>query len=547
MSFVFAVSCFRGVVFSWFRGSLFLCFCGVVFAACGAGETASLANPGRNLQPVTLPDATQMAAPARAQFEARQAALVAALENPDTPSSELARAYGEMGKLLMAATDLERAEPCLINARTLTPDDPTWPYYLGHVYRIRGPLPKAGESFQEALRLRPNDFAALVWLGEMRLAEGRAADAGELFAKALAQQRDSAAAHFGAGRAALAAREFKAAVDHLERALAREPRATGVHYPLAMAYRGLGELGRAEVHLKQQGKDEPRPADPLMAAIDTLIETPEAYNVRGGQALDAGRWAEAVQHFRKGLEIDPADVSLRHRLGTALAQIGDKAAAGAELEEVVRRAPDHARAHFSLGVLLNESGEYDQAIRRFSLALQHEPGYVQARVQLAGALARAGRPGEAVDHYRRAIEADPTLSEAVYGRGMAFVRLGRFREARDAFAEGAARFADQPLFKLALARVLAAAPDDQIRDGRRAMAIVDELMKGPQSLELAETAAMGLAEIGQFKQAVQTQQDVLAAARATNLESVVRRVTENLRRYERREPCRRPFTDEELP
>ena len=39
-----------------------------------------------------------------------------------------------------------------------------------------------------------------------------------------------------------------------------------------------------------------------------------------------------------------------------------------------------------------------------------------------------------------------------------------------AFADGAARFPDQPLFKLALARMLAAAPDDQLRDGRRAMA-----------------------------------------------------------------------------
>ena len=90
-----------------------------------------------------------------------------------------------------------------------------------------------------------------------------------------------------------------------------------------MAYRGLNDVGKAETHLKLQGKDDPRPADPLMGEIDTLIQTPEAYNVRGGQALDAGQWAQAAESFRKGLEIDPADVSLRHRLGTALAQMGD--------------------------------------------------------------------------------------------------------------------------------------------------------------------------------------------------------------------------------
>jgi len=487
-----------------------------------------------------------MDAPARSQIEAAHASLREALSG-GRPQADLARAYGEMGKLLMAATHLEPAEACFANAQTLAPDDPRWPYYLGHIYRVRGPLAKAVESFEQALRLRPDDFAALVWLGEIHLAEGRADEAAALFEKALAAQPDSAAGLFGAGRADLAKRDYTAAARHLEGALGREPRATAVHYPLAMAYRGLGDVARAEHHLKLQGKDDPRPADPLMREIDDLVQSPEAYNVRGGQALDAGQWAQAAEHFRRGLAIDPSDVSLRHRLGTALAQMGDVAGAANEFDEVIRRAPDHARAHFSLGVLLARNGRDEEAIVRFTNALKYEPGYVQARVQLAGALARRGRPGEAIDHYQRAIAADPSLSEAVYGQGMAFVRLGRFREARDAFAGGASRFADQPLFKLALARVLAAAPDEQVRDGRRAMTIVDEMMKGPQSIELAETAAMGLAEVGRFDQAVDAQRSVLEAARQANLEPVVRRATENLRKYESREPSRRPFAPDELP
>jgi tetratricopeptide (TPR) repeat protein len=528
------------------RFRVFAACLALVLPACGSRPEASLTSPGRGLRPVTLPDVSTMAGPARQQMQSRQAALEAALAGR-APDQDLAREYGETGKLLMAATDLERAEPCLLNAQALAPADPRWPYYLGHVYRVRGPLQKAGESFEEVLRLRPNDFAALVWLGEVRLAEGRPADAAPLFEQALLQESRSAAALFGAGRTALAARDFAAAAKYLEQTLAREPRATAAHYPLAMAYRGLGDAAKAEAHLKLQGKDDPRPTDPLMGEIDTLIQTPEAYNVRGGQALDAGQWAQAAEHFRKGLAIDPADVSLRHRLGTALAQMGDVGAAAAEFEEVIRRDPAHARAHFSLGVLLSDAGQYDEAIARFSSALQYEPGYVQARVQLAGALARAGRPGEAAAEFTRAIEADPSLSEALYGRGMAFVRLRRYREARDSFAEGAKRFPDQPLFKLGLARLLAAAPDDQVRDGRGAMAIVDDLMKGPQSLELAETAAMGLAEIGRFDQAVEAQRSVLEAARNDNVEQVIRRATENLALYEKKEPSRRPFADDELP
>jgi len=396
-------------------------------------------------------------------------------------------------------------------------------------------------------KLRPDDFASLVWLGEMHLSEGRPDAAGPLFQKALAMDARSAAALYGAGRAALAARDFAAAANYLEQTLAREPRATAAHYPLAMAYRGIGDVGKAEAHLALQGKDDPRPVDPLMGEIDTLIQTPEAYNVRGGQALDAGQWEQAAEYFRKGLEINPNDASLRHRLGTALAQVGDKAGAAAQFEEVIRRDPTQARAHFSLGVLLNEAGQYDEAVAHLKSAIQHEPGYVQARIQLAGVLARAGRPGEAVAEYARALEADPSQSEALYGRGMAFVRLRRYRDARNAFAEGTKRFPEQPLFKLALARLFAAAPDDQVRDGRQSMALVNELMKGPQTIELAETAAMGLAEVGRFDQAVEAQQSVLAAARSNNLAPVAKRAAENLALYEKREPSRRPFADDELP
>jgi hypothetical protein len=76
---------------------------------------------------------------------------------------------------------------------------------------------------------------------------------------------------------------------------------------------------------------------------------------------------------------------------------------------------------------------------------------------------------------------------------------------------------------------------------------VNELMKGPQTIELAETAAMGLAEVGRFDQAVDAQQSVLAAARSNNLAPVAKRAAENLALYEKREPSRRPFADDELP
>jgi tetratricopeptide (TPR) repeat protein len=503
---------------------------------------------GLGLQAVALPDFSLMQEPVRRQMLQQYSRLASLIGSAPGNNAELGAAYGDMGRLLMAATDFDAAEVCYLNAQTLVPGDKRWPYYLGHIYRVKGPPAQSASFFERALELEPNDVATLVWLGDAYLTQGRPQDGEPLFAKALSLEPSSPAARYGAGRAALATKDFSRAVKDLESAIASDPRATAAHYPLAMAYRGLGNVAQAEAHLAKQGDIQPRLADPLMWELDELLQSPEAYNVRGGRYLEAGNWAVAAELFRRGLELAPSDTSLRHRLGTALFQMGAVRGAVEEFERVLRTAPDHARAHFSLGVILRDSGRHDEAIERFSTALKHEPGYVQARVQLAGVLARSGRPGEALDHFRQALDADPTLADASFGYAMALVRLRRYQEARDRLIRGAREApAARAMFDHALARLLAAAPDDRVRDGGRAKALVDNLLKTEQSLQLAETTAMMLAELGQYAQAAAVQRDALTAAEKARADGAVRRLTENLKLYERGEPCRRPFTDEELP
>ena len=531
--------------------------CLVLASACSSHDEAtpapstdaSVLQPpdGLELRPVALPDFSLMDEPVREQMRARYSSLAARIEDPTADHVELGMAYGEMGKLFMAATYFDAAESCYLNALTLAPSDRRWPYYLGHVYKIKGPLAKSVAFFEQALQLQTSDVATVVWLAEGYLAQGRPEAAEPLFARALTLQPDSAAARSGSGRAALAKKDYARAVKDLEEALALEPRATVIHYPLAMAYRGLGDVDWAQAHLGQRGDIETRVVDPMMWELDDLLQGAEAYNARGGRALAAGNWAAAAEYFRKGLELAPADLSLRHRLGTALFQMGDARGALEQFEQVVRTSPEDAKAHFSLGVLMEASGRHKEAIERFSTALQYEPGYVQACVKLAGLLGRSGRPQEALTRYEQALEMDPTHSDAEFGYAMTLVRLHRYQEARDRVIDGMESHPEQSLFSHALARLLAAAPDDRVRDGQRAKVLVGQLLRKQPSIELGETMAMTLAELGQYEQAAAVQRDMMATAERAGLRDVVRRLTENLRLYERGKPCRRPFTDNEMP
>jgi len=94
--------------------------------------------------------------------------------------------------------------------------------------------------------------------------------------------------------------------------------------------------------------------------------------------------------------------------------------------------------------------------------------------------------------------------------------------------------------------VLAAAPDDRVRDGKRALEIAQQLSSTQKTGAVAETLAMALAEVGQYKDAATVQRGVLEAARRAGQPGAAARLDANLRLYERDRPCRKPWRDDEL-
>lgn len=506
-------------------------------AAFGSAQNATEAAP----RPVALPDVWRLSASVQTQVRERHAALMARLENRSTPPSELGRVYGDLGLILMATEFYQLAASCYLSAQALVPDDARWPYYLGHLYRRQGEPAKAAQFFSRALDLRPADTPTLIWLGETYLDQNRPDQAEPMFLRALSQEPGSAAALSGVGRAALAKQDFPRAVDHLERALAADPGALGLHYSLAAAYRSMGQLDRASAHVAKRGVGRPAPRDPLMAAFEAVLQSPLNFETQGLRALESGQVAQAADFFRKGLALAPDDPKLLHRLGTALYMQGDAAGAVRQFEEALRRAPDFPRAHFGLGMVLQLSGQRAGAIEHFAAAVKSQPDYVEARLALADAFGTAGRMQEALPQLARIVELEPSLAEAwvMYARTLIVVK--RYREARDRLHEARRIHPSDAALTDLLVRLLAAAPDDQLRDGRQAMTLMQELLENSPSVDVREPMAMTLAELGQYEEAVRWQREAIAAATQAGRADIARLMSEILALYEQRRPCRRPL------
>lgn len=499
------------------------------------------------LRPLVLPDLTRVAESARAQIRSRHATLIELMANADSSPSELSAAYGDFGKLFMAANHSDAAETCLMNAYTLAPKDFRWVYYLGHLYRTAGKVSQSIEFFERAKQLQPQDVSTLVWLGDAYLSQGQQETAGAHYSQALALDQNSLSARFGLGRVALTQRNYAAAIEYLEGVLALDREAAAVHYPLSLAYRAIGESSKADAHLVLRRDHQILPADPLMVELEQLLESPQAYETRGIRALGSRDWDEAIGQFRRGLELAPEDPSLRHRLGTALFMAGDPRAAREEFERVLRTSPGFMRAHYSLGVMAAEEGRHQEAVARFSAAVAADERYVEARIGLATSLRGAGRPSESLPHYQQLFANSQYLSSAMFGFAMALIQLGRFQEAKDTLASGMKTFPERVDFAHALARVLAAAPVPAVRDGDEALVLMRQLVTNRRSIDVGETYAMALAETGHFDEAVKVQQELIASTSGAGVESVLRRLRANLHRYERHEACRTPWDEAQLP
>jgi tetratricopeptide (TPR) repeat protein len=356
---------------------------------------------------------------------------------------------------------------------------------------------------------------------------------------------------------AVAKRDYAQAVKYLEEALAIDPEAESLHAPLATAYRGLGQPDKAQPHLRQWRNRDIFVPDPLQQELDLLLESALSYELRGVREFEVRDWKAAAAFFRKGIalahENTPLSRSLHHKLGTALYLTGDLPGAQEQFEDVVRHAPpgvvdeSGAKAHYSLGVLMASKGQPQPAVQHLLAAVQYQPNYVEAHLALGDVLRRGGRGEASLAHYRDAIAINPRQMIARLGYAMALVQLHRYREARDWLDESVRLYADRTELKIALARLLATSPDERVRDGARALTIAQQLFDaGEKSTSLGETIAMALAEQGNYAQAVAIQRDVIAAAQKAGLTGAVQRMAANLALYERRQPCRTPWIEDDL-
>ncbi len=131
---------------------------------------------------------------------------------------------------------------------------------------------------------------------------------------------------------------------------------------------------------------------------------------------DPASQREAIEAYKKTLELDPDHAAGHINLGTLYYNRQDYAKAEEHYRRAVESDPRYALAHFDLGNVLDETGRLQEAIQAYKQAIQLAPTYADAHYNLALAYEKLNHPRKALAHWRAYVRLDTSGPWSIHAR-----------------------------------------------------------------------------------------------------------------------------------
>jgi tetratricopeptide (TPR) repeat protein len=376
------------------------------------------------------------------------------------------------------ATAMDKAEAQLLQAIQQKPDDPALYNQLGLLYASTGEYDKAVGNLQKAIEI------ARVKVTQLGDSEGKLRAKGET---------------------------EKAAQLLLDRSKVNVELSAG-HSSLARVYDLLGQHDRVVTELEQLNNDiafgsalSTKVANGAAgigaaAAASHKLSLPVMRLLARAEALtQAKRIPEAMEQYKKIIQIDPLASLAHQRLGQLAAANNNFYLAQQELEIAARLDPANAGMHCALAEVYSQDGQQDLAIEQYEKAISLNPNSQDASFRLGNLLCASGRLKPAEQAYERLTKVAP--ESALAHNNLATVRsmMGDYKGAMGEFKQALVIKPDlaSSHYGLGLAFYNTNNYPGSIREFRRALALNPSLTDAQTKLQLASKRA-GAASLSGF-------------------------------------------------
>jgi tetratricopeptide (TPR) repeat protein len=140
------------------------------------------------------------------------------------------------------------------------------------------------------------------------------------------------------------------------------------------------------------------------------------------------RYSEAVNCYRRALDLDPTSIDFHNNLGVLLGHLGERAEAERLLMQARELGPDVASVHISLGNFYFQAGRYDEAVPLLEEAIRLEPDSADAYNSLGMVEERRKNLDRAADCFRQALQIRPDFASPLAALGGILLRQGHDQE-----------------------------------------------------------------------------------------------------------------------
>jgi Flp pilus assembly protein TadD len=279
---------------------------------------------------------------------------------PASPQNELVLAVAQVTNQSNLSAGIPRLEAAI---RKYQPVDEYFTFELAEAYRASGQPDKAVEWYR-----RGNGWRSLYALGLTLTSQGKAAEALDPLRRAAVLSPKEAAIRSAIGKASRTSEPYR-------EALALDPDSPEIHNDLATSLLREGNAAEAELHLREAVTLRPESAAIRLNLAELLTRR--------------NKFSEAQPQFEAALALNgnnaTSNAQFHSAYATALATIGELAAARIHYEKALQLNPNLPITHNNYGIVLMRQGDAQSAVREFTLALKLQPDYKEALDNLAAA------------------------------------------------------------------------------------------------------------------------------------------------------------------
>jgi tetratricopeptide (TPR) repeat protein len=235
-----------------------------------------------------------------------------------------------------------------------------------------------------------NELRTLIEQGKTHFKNQSYKKAETCFKKTLVFKHDFADVYNYMGLIAHEGGHYSEAIRSFEKALKINPRYTEALLNLSILYNDMGEYDRAK-RLVKRSRDEARKTP---TAIDPFIRSKLANKHAdvGDLYWGVGAYVQAVQEYKRALELEERYVDIRTKMAICLRELGKKAEALVELKRGIKDNPEFADAQTQLGITLYSMGKRGDARKIWKAAARRFQNNKTVRMYLSFTNSRgAGR------------------------------------------------------------------------------------------------------------------------------------------------------------